>query len=724
MSTLCLCAGLLSGYSLLAQDASTGKTDNTEAAALLRSGSWLYQDMSADTFGAAPAVSGASGAAQAEPEQYLNSVELSVGGLLINGDRAQFQQRYGMSGSVFGGVQDMHLQQNVGSRGLFTLDGHAIADNHDYAVTLSLSQPDLGYIHAGYNEFRTWFDGNGGFFPLNGQFFPPLNNQLALDRGDAWVEFGLRIPDFPEITVRYEHDFRYGQEDSTIWGITSLTGLPGPNNARAIVPSFRDIDERRDIVTGDAKQTFGNTDVSLGLRYEYTNNDDSLNFNQNPNTSGNSYVTQSDQLKSDMFTVHLSTETRFDQKLWFTTAYAYTALNSQIGGSRIYGDTYDPVYNPLFPQRAEFDEGFLALSGGSRIDQHVANLNLMWLPAKNFSVLAAVRIEDQNTDSDSSDIATNFVPSAHGIVASNTPESNNGSYDFLNVDESLELRYTGLTNWSFYARAELRQEQGHLDEKQIDLATNTFDLNVSTDESVLIQKYIVGANWYPLPRLNLSTQYYHEIQVYNYTNMPNSASYPDFLTDQDFNTDDVNIRVTWRPCNSVSLVSRYDFQRSTVDTKGDSLPSIQSAVITNHIFSEDINWSPFARFYIQGNLSYVLNQTDTPASGALPGPVVANFKNDYWDASCMAGFALDDKTDIQVQYSYYNANDYDNNAQFSQPYGSGAVEQSVTASISRQITSNLRLMVRYGYFSNYDETSGNHNNYQGHLVYSSLQIRF
>ena len=74
---------------------------------------------------------------------------------------------------VFGGIQDLHFEAPVGKKGLFTIDGHAIFDQHDYDVQLELSQPDLGYIQAGYTEFRSWYDGNGGFFPVNGAFFPP-----------------------------------------------------------------------------------------------------------------------------------------------------------------------------------------------------------------------------------------------------------------------------------------------------------------------------------------------------------------------------------------------------------------------------------------------------------------------------------------------------------------------------------------------------------------------
>ena len=130
-----------------------------------------------------------------------------------------------MSGDVFGGIHDLHYEQTVDKNGQFSIDGHAIFDTGDYDLTLSLSKPDLGYIKAGYNQFRSYYDGNGGFFPINGAFFPPPIPEMYVTRGEAWFEMGLQLPDWPEIIIRYSHEFRQGQKDSTIWGDTNLTGL-------------------------------------------------------------------------------------------------------------------------------------------------------------------------------------------------------------------------------------------------------------------------------------------------------------------------------------------------------------------------------------------------------------------------------------------------------------------------------------------------------------------
>jgi hypothetical protein len=43
---------------------------------------------------------------------------------------------------------------------------------------------------------------------------------------------------------------------------------------------------------------------------------------------------------------------------------------------------------------------------------------------------------------------------------------------------------------------------------------------------------------------------------------------------------------------------------------------------------------------------------------------------------------------------------------------------------TRQLTKKVRLLLSYTYFDYSDETSGGHNNYQAHSIFSSLQFRF
>ena len=134
----------------------------------------------------------AAEAPQSEAD-YRNWVEFGFGSTFIDGDKAAFMQRTGIRRDAFGGIEDLHFEQDVGKRGLFTLDGRAIYDNHDYALRLDLSYPDLGYVRAGYREFRTWYDGSGGFFPPTDLWFSIFDEQLAIDRKELFFEAGLYL---------------------------------------------------------------------------------------------------------------------------------------------------------------------------------------------------------------------------------------------------------------------------------------------------------------------------------------------------------------------------------------------------------------------------------------------------------------------------------------------------------------------------------------------------
>ena len=85
---------------------------------------------------------------------------------------------------------------------------------------------------------------------------------------------------------------------------------------------------------------------------------------------------------------------------------------------------------------------------------------------------------------------------------------------------------------------------------------------------------------------------------------------------------------------------------------------------------------------------------------------------------------LDDKTDLNLSYFFYQANDYSNNSPAGVPYGAGGEEHGITAAIVRRINPHLRLSLKAGYYRYQDQPSGGNNNYEAYGVSSSLQYRF
>ncbi|HSV63233.1 MAG TPA: hypothetical protein VLH83_07780, partial [Chthoniobacterales bacterium] len=380
---------------------------------------------------------------------------------------------------------------------------------------------------------------------------------------------------------------------------------------------------------------------------------------------------------------------------------------------------------------------------------------------KNLTALAGFRYTHQNKDTLNTFLDTNTTGNTAPFSPTNpqggfhnlpnpTPREADSNDEFDNVAETFELRYTGVEHWTFYVRGDWTEEWGSIKEHEIVGGTDEGIENKDTE--LFSQKYTAGFNWYALAELNFAGQYYYKNADYE-NNFISEVAVPPVsgaehnqrLLHQEWETNDFNIRMTWRPkipqaAGTVSFVTRYDYVRANIDGQwavsptavGPGLTNIiydemRTATITQHIFSETVTWNPTARLYFQGTFSYVKDETDTPADIIFTGntmPSIADSQSDYWTASIATGFSVDDKTDLHAEYSYYRADNYEGNSIVGMPYGAGATQHTVGATLGRQISKNVRLKLQYGYYRYRDETSGGHNNYDAHAVFSSLQFRF
>lgn len=126
-------------------------------------------------------------------KSYDNWVDFSVGGFMNSGSRSQLQQAQQTSFGPFGGLEDLHYQSDVAKDTTLSLDGRALFDNHDYKFKLGLEREKLGFLRFSFDEFRTWTDGDGGYYPPTGTWYPLSNQAQALDRGQLSFEGGLRL---------------------------------------------------------------------------------------------------------------------------------------------------------------------------------------------------------------------------------------------------------------------------------------------------------------------------------------------------------------------------------------------------------------------------------------------------------------------------------------------------------------------------------------------------
>lgn len=200
-------------------------------------------------------------------------------GASINGNEPAFQRRTQQPSNGNLGIEDMYFTKDLENNVGMTLDGHALFLNQDYLGKLVLSKQDVGSFEMGYKTFRTYYDGIGGFFPLNKQWNVLNPEDQHIDRGEFWIGAKIAKPDMPIFEIKYSDGFRRGTKDDTIWGDSDFTSLPNNNppisQVRKMVPSYRAIDEKHQILDASVQATvFGNTTARLALTWDATHNDD------------------------------------------------------------------------------------------------------------------------------------------------------------------------------------------------------------------------------------------------------------------------------------------------------------------------------------------------------------------------------------------------------------------------------------------------------------------
>ena len=651
---------------------------------------------------------------------YSNWIDLGVGSFWPGGNKAQAEAQRRASRGVFGGIEDFRYQKMI-DKSTLTIDGRALFDQNDYKLSLDLRRDDVGYLRVSYDEFRTWSNGDGGYYPPGNQFYPLSDDALALDRGNFTFEGGLTLQDIPQITFKYTHAFREGEKSSTIWGITH----PTINVTQGLSPTVNEIDEQSDTFQLDVAKTIKATDLGVGMRYEGGELNNALRITQSPGEPGQQRVTDQQKTTYDLFNVHAFTETRLRTNLLLSAGYAYSSLDNQISGSRIYGADFDAGYTPA----AQNGAGYYGLIGGSHLDEHVLNLNLMYKPMPALAIIPSVRLQEQMLDADSSGSQTlgAFAP---------VPYAARSDGDRRDVRERLDLNYTGFTNSTLYARGEWTQGSGDLTENgglgQVS-GIGIPPVQRQTDDSRFFQKYSAGVRWYPTRRAILDFGGDYKINRYDYDHNVDSTPndplspnrYPAYLVKQDIESYGGKTRLTLRPLQNVTLVSRYEYQLSTIHTKPDGisgLGEVESSEMRSHIFAQDVSWTPWSRLNLQASLNYVWSTTTTPASDYTQA--ILDAQNNYWVVNFSSMFVIDDKTDLTLGYLYYLADNYKDNSAYGVPYGAGAEEHSVSAGITRRIRDNIRLFLRYGYYHYTDAIFGGNEDYHAHMVSCSVRYLF
>jgi hypothetical protein len=673
----------------------------------------------------APAKETAKAREEAEPAFAITPILRFID---VDGDAAKFREDWWMRQGFAGGIEEFWLEETVGKDTKFTVLGRGIYDEEDYTVRLELVKPDLGFVRAGFTQYRKYFDDTGGHHPFFSTPSFSLQQDLFLDVGNWFIEAGLTKPNWPKITLGYENQFKEGDKSTLAWGPVSQ--VPG-SQAKRIFPSLKNLDERVDIFKVDIDHTIGKVHMVDQFRYEnYRNDTERVDGAQRIlSTGGSKYIRVHEEMDDEQFSNAYYVESHVHDKVYVSGGYLFSNVNGE-------GDMgFDTVSNGVAPF---FDRNWHTRNISLDRDSHVLNANILVGPFAGFMFNGGVQAEQTDTDGRVDAILQEILPPAASpnylAVMSN---------DRTSLQKNAGVRFTKIPNTVVFA-------DGRWTGESIDVVGRAFENGgLESDRAFLRQTdvdvdrtdYVAGFNTSPIQRANLSAQYRnsrrengydHEIDQRTFGGVLGfQEGYPAFITGQEFQTDEVTAKLTVRPINRVSVSFRYQLVATDFNTETDPVPSLgipageaHSGNYRAHIYSVSATVNPINRLYLTGYFSLTDSRTETFDNHS---DAVIPFEGDVYTIMATAGYALDEKTDVSLDYLFSRACNFEENnasAAFGLPYGVDNTRRAFYAGIKRQISKNVVARLRYGYF-HYDEpTNGNIDDYVAHMAIATCTIRF
>lgn len=648
----------------------------------------------------------------------------------IDGNEANYQRRHQHESAGFFGVDSFRYDRTVFGDRTLRIDGKGVVGDNGFLIRAVLKDENNGwYLDAGFKENTIFYCGSGGYSP-GGLWIQPFDDQLDLYRGELWLEAGY-AKDAWSFRVRGSHQYRKGSKDSTYWGESIYNGLG--TIARKTVPALLDVDETRDIIEIDLGYESEKLEGGAGVRIESIeiNNMTTVLRNPgqaNPTGTGQRYQMNTNGSESDLFSAHGYIVTTVGDRLTLSGAASETTMDSVLSGDRWFAAVPTDPYRPNFP-RTSTGHGYNDLHGETQWDQWVITGNAVFALTKNMTLNGGLRYENQTQDSFSEYIET-AGPAATPLEE---PFEQEGEREFDEALATLELNYTGLNNFVITPFVEYSVGSGSLVEEQMEghppATALLLDRETEFDRDFL--KIGINGRWYPTKWFNGALGAYTKERNNSYDTLSrvlpgDTSRYPAFIDDQDFTTDDVYVKGTFRASGGLSLTARWDHQINTIETTELAHQGVVSSDQEIDIIAATLNWVATSNISAQigANFVYDYMETGSVSANTAVASRVSKFASDYITYNAIVMIALDETADLQLDYYEFSADNYRTVYATTLPYGLEAKETVFGITYSKKLSADTIFSLR-AVLSDYSEpSSGGNMDYQSEMIYGRLQMRF
>jgi hypothetical protein len=633
----------------------------------------------------------------------------TLGYTFTSGDKHKFREHYWRRDGIDGGLEPSELFQQIDPETSLSVAGEARLN--DYKVTLELRRNELGFVRSGWEQHRKYYDGFGGYQGGATPFLPAaIDDDLHLDYGRAWIDFGLTLPRWPQLVLGYEYDYKHGNETITSWQSDRIGG------ARNIAPATKRLDEGTHVIKFDFDAELKGIAIEDRFRGEfynlsthYTNVSARNNFSQDA-SQRSSYFEGANSIRL---------EKKFTSWWYGSGGYFYSKLNANDSFSDI--TAANAISYIATVPRIDLER-----------ESHVFNLNSLFGPFAGLTMSAGVQSEwtRQKGFGGGNLNGITYQPTADFPIH---PATLSADYDKNTISESVGVRYTKIPFTTLFADGRFQQDR--VAQTDSDLQPTALSFAEDTTYTSRLYDARAGLSVSPWRSTSFNAHYrrYESGSRYKTNEVAQPVGgYPGFISWRDLLTDEAEAKLAYQPLAWLKTSLTYQFV--TTDYKQDTrtavipVPGNSPAGIllagkyNSHIYSAGATITPFQRLVLCGTFSYEDSKTATDSSGLIPP-----YKGDVYSALLSGTYILDQTTDLALSYSFSRGDYSDERTITPQrplPLGIKYEQHALQAALIRRVSKHLTTRLQYGFYYYDEPTLAGASNYKAHTVLATLTYHF
>jgi hypothetical protein len=651
------------------------------------------------------------------PTSFAFSASPTLRYITVDGDKHKFREIEGIKEGVGGGLEQFAVEEKVGPDKTISAEGHALFPENDVRLKLELRKTEVGFVRGGFEDWRKYYDDTGGYYR---PFSPPsfdLNQDLHLDIGRAWVDFGLTLPHLPQMVLGYEYQFKEGNKSTLEWGTVG-----GKN----IYPASESIHEHTHIAKLDVTHDFLGFHLEDNARVELyesrTRHDDAASFSIGP--------APDTMVRSSYEASHIQgmNALRLERNItdwWFASGgYLYSKLEGDASLDQITINAFG------VPAPGTF---WSADTTTLKTESHVISLANLFLPVTWFSASAGVQSEwtrQEGFGNVNLDQGDPNLPGSFFLY----PAVIQSDLDKQALSENFSIRFTRIPWTVLFAEGRFDQEsigQFEQDTPQPGVTPDTSTTFLRNTDYTNDRREIRGGfSTSPWKWAALSAHYKRRDSDSDYDNHKialDPAGYSAFIRGRKLDTDEVEAKLALRPFSWMRTTLTYQLVATDYSTKTDPVPgaSAPSELFAGnydaHVYGIATTVTPWSRLSLSGAFTYsdsrilTLQTTD---------PSVVPYKGDIYAVTASATYALNDMTDVRAAYNFSRADYGQDNIVGGLPLGLNYTRHALTLGLTRRFTNYLTTKFGYGFYQYQEPSTGGLNNYTAHGVFATLVMKW